>query len=300
MNPDLNDLMVFTRVVDAGSFTAAADVLGLPKSAVSRRVARLEGEFGVRLLQRTTRRLSLTNAGRSLYDRGRRIRYDFEAAQQSLAELQEEPRGRLRVTAPVEFPGFPQLATDFLARWPKVQIEVDLTNRHVDLIKEGFDVAVRGGDLPDSTLVAQKLGDGQRLLVASPSYLGDRGVPQNIDDLGKHDCIGFGPWSAGASWTLTGPTGPIKVPISGRLSVNHLDAVRHAALAGFGIALLPTDWINADLAAERLKQILPNASPPGTALWAVYPSRKHVAPAVRVFVDFLKERFADTRTTAAT
>ncbi len=296
MKPDLNDLMIFTQVVDLGSFTAAADALAVPKSTVSRRVSRLESEFGVRLLQRTTRKLSLTDAGQSLYDRGVRIRSDFEAAQQLVAELHEEPRGRLRVTAPVEFPAFPRLVTDFLTRWPKVQMDLDLTNRRVDVVKQGFDLAVRAGELADSSLIANKLGDRRRILVASPTYLADRGAPQTIDDLQTHDCIVFGPWWSGASWALTGPNGIVKVPITGRLAVNHLDAVRHAALEGYGIALLPTDWVDGDLAAERLGTVLPEASPPKTAIWAVYPSRKHVPPAVRVFVDFLKERFADTRT----
>ena len=293
MAQDLNDLLVFTRVVNAGSFTAAAVVLGLPKSTVSRRLSRLEERLGVRLLQRTTRKLNLTDAGRTLYVRSARIMSDLEDAERAVTEMREEPRGRLRVTAPVELPAMPQLVTDFLDRFPDVQIDLDLTNRYVDLVEEGFDVAVRAGQLSDSSLVARKIGDTRRSLVASPVYVARRGTPQNIGDLADHDCVLFGRWSTNATWTLSGPQGPTKLQVKGRISVNHLDAARHAALTGFGIALLPVDWVADDLAAGRLLSVLPDASPPPGSLWAVYPSRKHVPAAVRAFIDFLKTRFAE-------
>ncbi len=293
MKTDLNDLVVFTHVVDAGSFTAAARGLGLPKSAVSRRIARLEEQLGVRLLHRTTRKLNLTDAGRTLYDRGARIVSDVKDVERAVAEMQERPRGLLRVTAPVEFPSAAQLVTGFLNLFPEVQIDLDLTNRYVDLVEEGIDVAVRAGQLADSSLVAKKLGDGRRILVASPAYLATRGTPADIGALSDHDCILFGPWSAKATWSLIGPRGPLKVPVRGRISVNHLDAVRRVALAGLGIAVLPVDWIANDLTAERLSHVLPDVNPPPGSIWAVYPSRKHVPPTVRAFVDYLKTSFAE-------
>ncbi len=289
---DLNDLLIFTQVVESGSFTAAAEVLGSPKSTVSRRVSSLEAQLGTRLLQRTTRKLNLTDAGRTLHARSAHIMSDLRDAESAVTKMRAEPVGRLRITAPVEFPAIARLATDFLSLHPKVQIDLDLTNRYVDLVEEGFDVAVRAGVLSDSTMVATKLREARRVLVASPAYLDSNGTPQSVEELANHDCVIFGPWSPKAGWTLYGPNGLMKVPIKGRLSVNHLDAARHAAAAGFGIAILPVDWIAGDIAAGRLKTILPEAGGPPRPLWAITPSRKHVSPAVRAFVDFLKTQLA--------
>ncbi len=291
--PDLNDLLVFLRVADAGSFTAAARALGLPKSTVSRRVSRLEDRFGVRLLQRTTRKQSLTDAGRTLYDRTAHIMSDLQDAERAVTEFSTLPSGRVRVTAPVEFSAIPQLITDFLHLHQGVQIDLDLTNRYVDLVEEGFDVAIRAGRLPDSTLIARKVGDAHTTLVASPAYLESRGAPQDIEDLTEHDCVIFGSQSRNATWTLSGARGPVKVPVSGRISVNHFDVVRQAAVAGFGIALLPVDWVSGEISAGRLVAVLPGACPPSSPLWAVTPSRKHLSPAVSAFIGYLKARLSD-------
>ncbi len=287
MARDLNDILVFTQVADAGSFTAAAKALDLPKSTVSRRVARLEESLGVRLLHRTTRRLNLTDAGRTLQESGTRIMSELADAQAAVTDMHAQPRGRLRITAPVELPVMPRLVTDFLDLYPDVHIELDLTNRYVDLVEEGVDVAIRAGRLADSSLIARKLADTCGTLVASPAYIDSRGAPQSIEDLADHDCVIFGPGSANGAWRLNGPHGPVKVAIKGRISVNHLALVKHAAIAGFGIALLPTIMVADEIAAGHLRIVLPQSSPPPSSLWAVTPSRKHVSPVVRAFLDFL-------------
>ncbi len=291
MGRNLNDVLVFSQVVDAGSFTAAAKGLGLPTSTVSRRVARLEDQLGVRLLQRTTRKLSLTDAGRIFYDRASRIVSELEDAERAVGEMKAAPRGRLRVTAPVEMSGIADLLVRFLHAYPEVNIELDLTNRHVRMVEEGYDVAIRAGELSDTTLIAHRLAEASFVLVASPAYLALRGSPQQPVDLRQHDCIIFAPWSANASWLLSNKGRSQRVSVAGRLAVNHLEVVRSAAVAGLGIAMLPAVFVNPELEAGRLQQVLEGAGATSSSLWVIYPSRRNLPPAVRVFVDFLKTSF---------
>ncbi len=291
MDRSLDDLFVFTQVVDAGSFSAAGKALTLPTSTVSRRVARLEDRLGVRLLQRTTRKLSLTDAGRIYYDSGARITEDLAEADRQITEMQSTPRGRLRVTAPLEFGGIMPLICGFLAAYPEMKVELELANRTIDLIEEGFDVAIRAGNLPDSSLIAHKLADNDLGLFASPAYL-ERGTPKKPEDLRAHDCIFFSPLAPSASWNLRDGRKKVRVPVRGRIAVNHLLAAKQASVAGLGVALLPASFCINEIRDGELRRLLPEACPSEGSTWVVYPSKRHLPPRVRAFVDYLKENYA--------
>ena len=295
--PNLNDIKVFTRVVEAGGFTAAAKDLGMPTSAVSRRVARLEEALGVRLLQRTTRSVRTTESGQAYYQRTARAMEELAAAERAVEALQEEPRGLLRVTVPEDFGGrFWPIIDAFLEHYPKVRIDLELTGRMVDLVGEGFDVAIRGGMPPDSTLVGKKLRTHRRLLVASPRYLDRAGTPIAMDDLANHDCVLFAPWSGAGvgtgrgTWELcAGASGNRQVVVHGRIRANHLGLVKAAAVAGRGIAQLLDDQCETELRDGSLVEVLPGTCLTGGSIWVVYPSREHLSPAVRAFVEHLDE-----------
>lgn len=293
---DPNDVIAFTRVVEAGSFTKAARAEGVPTSTVSRRVARLEEKLGVRLLHRTTRRLTLTDAGRILHDRGARILSELSDAERAVTEMQATPRGLLRLTAPAGMgEEVAALVVEFLRRYAEIEMEVLLTDRRVDLIEEGVDVALRAGPLTDSTLVAHKLREAPVNLVASPAYLKRRGTPRHYKDLERHDCVLFTQWSPGSTWSLDCPDGKVKVRVHGRVRANSVDVVSRATLAGLGIAFFPARTPHGKhVAAGRLRVVLPEVGLPPQTLWIVYPSRRHLAPKVRAFVDFAKQRFART------
>ena len=290
METNLNDVRVFTRVVAAGSFTAAAQELDLPTSTVSRRVARLEDELGVRLLYRTTRKLSLTSPGKLYYERCARMMEEFADAEREVTQAQATPKGRVRVTAPVDFSPVSTLAAGFLNHFPDVQLELDLTNRRVDLVEEGFDIALRAGILTDSSLVAYKLADSTMTLVASPEYLSARGEPRSIRDLAKHDCVVFGTLGPQVMWPLREKSGTVNVSVSGRISVNHLQAAKSAAVAGLGIAMIPGAYCAAEIHAGTLAPVLPDIGAPAGALWLVVPNR-HMAPAARAFVEYVRANF---------
>jgi DNA-binding transcriptional LysR family regulator len=296
MERNLDDVLVFARVVEEGSFTGASKVLGFPKSTVSRRISRLEDRLGVRLLQRTTRKLSLTDAGRLYYDRCMRIVSELEDAERAVTEMQEVPRGRLRVTAPVEMGvAFWELLNTFLETYPEVQLDLDLTNRYVNIVEEGYDVAIRGGSLSDSSLIARKLDDSHSQLVASPSYVERRGAPTTPEELKDHDCILFTGRSTHTTWNLQGDNGVVHVRVKGRLAMNHLSIIRRAALAGFGIAHLPSFFIDEELTSGTLIEILPGSGMNTQGLYIVYPSTRHLAPKVRSFVDFMVKYYKEYR-----
>jgi len=291
---DLNDIVVFARVVEAGSFTAAARLLGMPKTTVSRRVAALELAVGVRLLQRTTRSLGVTDAGRLYYEQGSRALRLIEDAHQRLAETRSEPSGTIRISAPVGFGSGFLTATvfDFLAAYPKAKVELRLTDDKLNLVEHGIDLAFRTGILPDSTLIARKLGPIRRILCASPEYLGRRGVPAVPADLAGHDCVIAGPSAAGASWVLDGPQGQETVAVSGRFAANEMQAVAGATLAGHGIAQLPDAFARPLVEDGRLRRVLPGHATPAGGLHAVYPSSQHLPPLVRAFIELAAARLA--------
>jgi DNA-binding transcriptional LysR family regulator len=285
----------FVRVAECGSFSKAAERLHSSKSVVSRQVGALEAELGARLLHRTTRALTLTEAGRSYFAQAARILADLAEANASVGQLQAAPRGRLHVSAPMSF-GFLHLAPavpDFLDRYPDVEIELAMNDRYVDLVDEGFDMAVRIGKLEDSSLVARKLAPARRTVCAAPAYLQARGVPGSPDDLKAHECLCYSNVGPSQEWRFVRPDGrPWPVEVRGRLHANNGDALRAAALRGFGLAVLPSFLVGRDFQSGALVSVLEAFMPQDSAVYAVYPHARHLSPKVRAFVDFLAERFA--------
>jgi DNA-binding transcriptional LysR family regulator len=278
---DLNRIAVFAQVVEAGSFTGAAASLGVRKSSVSRAVAALEGELGIRLLQRTTRRLSLTDAGRAYYERARDALAGLREASEEAAALGAEPRGTVRVTAPVDLaPDLARLTDAFLRAHPQVRVEVSLTARYVDLVKEGFDLAIRAGALADSSLLARKLSDSALALFAAPSYLEARGRPRRLADLARHDCLLYRAGGETAVWRLTGRRGEEQVTVHGRAAADEFAFVRGMLLAGAGIALMPADMVADPLRAGAIERVLPQYVRRGGPVSVVWPSRRYEPVAV--------------------
>ncbi|MFP2958911.1 LysR substrate-binding domain-containing protein [Myxococcus sp. 1LA] len=288
---DLNELLIFARVVQAGSFTAAAKGLRMPKSTVSRKVSELETRVGAQLLQRTTRKLRLTEVGRTYYEHCARIVSEAEQAEQAVTRMQAAPHGLLRVTTPLTFSFIGPLISRFLQAYPEVQLELVCSDRNVDLMAEGFDVAVRAGRLADSSLMARRLGSVERVVIASPSYLKARGTPKTPKDLEKHDCLLFGTGLESNVWTLMSGNRSVDIKVSARLVVNEPDMVFAVARAGAGIALLPNLHFSSELTAGRLQRILPDWHSTETPVHAVYPSTRHHSPKVMAFVECLREHW---------
>jgi DNA-binding transcriptional LysR family regulator len=288
---DLNELLVFAKVVQAGSFTAAARGLRMPKSTVSRKVSELEERVGSQLLQRTTRQLRLTDVGKAYYEHCARIVAEAEQAELAVTRMQSAPHGLLRVTAPLTFSILGPIVAEFLRRYPEVQVEMVCTDRAVDLVDEGFDLAVRAGKLADSSLIARRLGSFERVVVASPGYLQARSSPKAPRDLEKHDCLLFGAAQSATHWTLRSGSKSVEVPVSTRLAVNEPDMLRAMALAGAGIALLPNISCVEDVTAGRLLHLLPDWTSSETPVHAVYPSSRHHSPKVMAFVEVARERW---------
>jgi len=287
---DVNEIAVFARVVQAGSFRAAAKALGMPKSTVSRKVSDLEERLSARLLQRTTRKLSLTDAGRTYFDYSVRIVNEIEAAERAVSSLQDRPRGLLRITAGFNSQWMAGIITDFMKRNPEVQIEVLSTNRSVDLIEERFDLAIRAGVLPDSSLVARKLGNAKWFLVATPGYLKKKRRPRVPDDLKEHECLLAGTGTTIVDLRLDRRDESVHVAVSARLLVSDFDLLYAAATAGLGIAVLPAFRCVEDLRAHRLERVLSDWAPPETPVQVVYPTGRHVSAKVKSFVDYLQQR----------
>ncbi len=287
---DLNEMMVFTQVVKAGSFSAAGRRLGMPKSTVSRKVAALEAQLGVRLLQRTTRKLNLTDAGRTYHQFCARIASEIEEATQAVTSMQGAPRGLLRVTTPLSSPSLGTLAAQFLEQYPEVQLEVICTDRVIDIVEEGFDVAIRMGRLADSSLIARSLGQSHGIIVAGADYVRRRGMPAIPADLEHHDCIVFGAGDKRLRWKLESKTGSIGVKVRSRLVINDMEMIEAATLAGHGVAMLQWNRCRDAIASGRLRRILPEWHGSQIPMHAVYPSTRHLSPKVRVFLDFLQAR----------
>lgn len=292
----LDDLTLLLRVADLGSISAAARALDLSVAVASQRLQRLEKSLGVRLLHRTTRRLRLTLEGTALVERGRPLVEDLEALTGSLQDAAGEVSGTLSVTVPASFGRqyISPLLPEFLRRHPRLKLQIDLSDQARDLVREGFDLAIRIGELHDSTLVAKRIARSQRVLCASPAYLKRRGVPKSPDDLAAHDCLPLSREGSRAVWRLRDPGGKeVSVRVRGPLESNLGEVLRDAALAGVGIALHSTWHVCEDLRAGRLQQVLPRYSPPESGIYAVMPQRRLVLPRARAFADFLAERFGD-------
>lgn len=291
---NLTDIAIFVKVVELSSFTAAAEALGMSQPVVSKAVTRLEEKLGARLLNRTTRRLSLTEAGSELYGRSVRALAEIENAELEVARFQTEPRGMLRVSAPMSFSILhlgPALQ-GFLTRYPGVTLELSLDDRQVDLVEEGFDVAVRIGRLQDSNLIARKIAPCRQVLCASPAYLAQRGEPERPEDLLEHSCVLYSLLSTPREWRLVDADGELHtVPINGAVQSNNGLVNRAVALAGGGIVLLPTFYLGEQLRSGALKPVLCKFKPQELAVYAVYPERRNLMPKVRAFVDFLATTF---------
>ncbi|MEO8606071.1 MAG: LysR family transcriptional regulator, partial [bacterium] len=285
----LTGLMVLAAVAEARSFSAAARALGVSKSAVSKQIGRLEEAVGARLLQRTTRRVSLTEAGAALQARGTRILAELDGAEADLGALGGAPRGRLRVSAPMSF-GQRHIAPrlpEFLAAHAGLSVELELGDRFVDLVAERFDCAVRIADLPDSTLVARRLAPARRVVCAAPDYLARRGTPRTPDELRQHDCLDYSYLAAPGGWPFRRGRAVHRVAVRGPLVSNNGEALRAAAIAGMGIALLPTFIVGDDLRAGALVALLTAHDSWDAAIYAIYPPTRHVPPKLRAFIDFL-------------
>jgi DNA-binding transcriptional LysR family regulator len=252
----------------------------------------------VRLIQRTTRSLSVTDAGRLYYEQSSQALRTIEDANLRLAEASAVPSGTIRVSAPVGFGGYFLTSTvfDFLAVYPKTKVELRLTDDKLNLVENGIDLAFRTGFLPDSTLIARKLGSTHRILCASPDYLARYGIPAVPADLARHHCVIAGPSATGAQWVLDGPHGQETVMVSGRFAANEMQAVIAAAIAGYGIAQLPHRTTEAPIRERRLRRVLGDYTTPVGGLYAVYPSSRHLSPLVKVFIDLATKRLSGTRT----
>jgi DNA-binding transcriptional LysR family regulator len=290
---DLNLIQAFVSVVDGGSFSAAARALGVPKSSVSRSVSRLEERLGTRLLERTTRRVNLTQAGRSYYQGAARGLAELVATERELGELQSEPRGLVRFTAPSDLDEafLADVVLRFVREHPGISVETSLTNRVVDLLAEGFDVALRAGPLRDTSLVARKVGPAAAWLFAAPGYLKRRGAPSKPADLATHDCVLFRPREQRASWRLVGPRGVEAVEVSGSLHCDDFGFVRQLLVSGAGIGLLPIFSAHPELKAARLERVLPKYEVHGAPLSLVVPSVRHLPRRVALFRDFVLQHF---------
>lgn len=290
---DLNDILVFTKVVETRSFTGAAEQLGLPKSTVSRKLAQLEERLGVRLVQRTTRKLALTEIGQTYYERCARIVADVAAAEQLVTDMQSTPRGRVRVTAPIDISSryLGAICASFVATHPDITVELEATDRVVDLIEEGFDLAVRFGALQESTLIARRLCKIESMLVATPAYLARRGTPASIEELDEHDRVLFTPNARVQSWALVQGEAVYEFGRPARFASNNIGAVRDAVLAGAGISVLSEFMVADDLAAGRLVPVLPEWRNRTVDAHALYPARQNLPPRLALFLDHLAKAF---------
>lgn len=289
---DLNDMLYFLEVVEAGGFAAAARHLGLPKSKISRRVAALEGRLGVRLLQRTTRKLSLTDVGALYLRHCTAMRDAAQAAQEAVDYIQTEPRGTIRVACPLTLAlsTIGPLVPIFMARYPQVRIDMRISNRAVDLVEEGVDVALRVRHTLEDTasLVVKNFGESRTLLVASPQQLQRQWRPGTPDQLAGLDTVAMSPVDAKATWELLGPQGATYALVhQPRYCADDLTTLRFAVVGGIGMCFMPDYMCEEDLRVGRLVEVLPGWNPARGIFHAVYPTRRGMVPAVRAFLDFL-------------
>ena len=287
---------VFVSVIEAGGFAAAARRLGLSRAAASKHVLQLEERLGARLLNRTTRRISITTAGRTFYEQCRRILADLEEAERSASELHNEPRGELRVIAPTNF-GLAEIGTamtDLVIAYPHLRINLTLNDRLTDPIEANFDIAI-SVDLPRGTssgLIARKLNSSRRIVCAAPDYLARHGTPLVPEDLTGHDALSYSYVTIPDEWHFTGKDGERVVKVSGPIVTSHRHVLRTAAVRGLGIAYGPTDFFRDDIAAGRLVRVLEDYQLPDATIYAVYPASRQLSAKVKVFNDFMARYFA--------
>jgi DNA-binding transcriptional LysR family regulator len=284
-------MQAFVQVVDSGSFSGAARRLGVSPALVTGHVQSLEKRLGVQLLNRTTRKLNLTEIGRSFYDRSSRILAEVDEAESQAAAQQSTPSGTLRLNTSVSLARLvTPLIADYVALYPEVSFELVMTDRMVDMVEEGFDMALRSGPLPDSSLMRRRLGIGRKVLCAAPAYLERHGRPTRPQELAGHNCLMHLNPPLDGHWQFTGADGEHDIEISGNLRTNSIEGLRAATLAGLGICLLPAVNVSDDLSRGHLVRLLPDYRTSEVAVQAVYPPGRHVSVKVRTFVDFLVER----------
>lgn len=286
---NLNDLRLFIRVVETSSFTAAADSLGLQKSTISRRIAQLEDSLGVRLLQRSTRKLQLTAEGSELFNRCRPLIDELEQTQEQVAATNTEPKGRLRLTMPPELGIFIMntVVGSFTKRFPKVHVEVELSTRLVDLIEEGVDLAIRVGKLSNSTMIARRLAEIELGLYASPNYLKEHSMPETPEQLSQHNCMTI--MQVNSSWEFVSGQERESVQVSGNLQANSSSFLREMVLQDLGIARMPKQFCAEHVEKGILIPVLEEYKIPAIDIHALYPSRRHLNPRVRLFIDHMIE-----------
>lgn len=291
----LDAMNAFAKVVATGSYAEAARRLGLTRSAVSKAVMELEQLLGARLLDRTTRRVTPTEAGLAYYERCVAILADVEETEMQVSRLHDEPRGVLKINAPMSF-GILYLGdavAEFMRRYPELRIELVLNDRFIDPLEEGVDVTVRIGALADSSLIARRLAPARRALVASPDYLARNGAPGSLDDLANHRCLAYGHLAPTHKWQFVDGAETVTVQYTAALCSNNGEVLRAAALAGNGIANLPTFIVGPDIAAGLLSLLLPHYPPTELGIYALYAPNRYLAAKTRVFIDFLATRFGD-------
>ena len=289
------EMTAFVRVVEDGGFSAAARTLGVTPSAISKLIGRLEDRLGARLLHRTTRSINLTHEGVAFYQRSVRILREIEEAEEAISQLHAAPRGTLRINAAVAFATYQivPLMPAFLALYPELHLELTVTDRVVDLIEEGVDVAIRTGARTDSSLITRLLAEDHRRICAAPSYIDRHGVPRTPADLAGHNCLAWiGNQGHLNDWPFAGPDGPYTMTVSGNAEVNNGETLFEMALAGVGLAHMAEFRVGPEIAAGRLVPVLldHHRSEP-LPIHVVYPHRRHLLPKVRAFVDFLVEKF---------
>jgi DNA-binding transcriptional LysR family regulator len=290
----LTSMKVFATVVEAGSFAAASDRLELSRAMVSKHMAHLESHLGTRLLNRTTRRLSLTQSGSAYVERCQQILKDIEEAELAATELTSVPRGTLRLTAPLTF-GILHVApliADYLLIHPQARLDFTLDDRNVDLVNEGYDLAIRIGNLAETGLIARRFATDRLVVCGAPDYFRRHGVPQVPEDLAHHSCLSYSYAPSGDEWRFSSAGGEHVVQVHGNVRANSGDLLRVAALGGAGITILPRFVVGADLRLGRLQPVLTDFGARELGIYAVYPSRKHLSAKVRSFIDFLVQRFA--------
>jgi DNA-binding transcriptional LysR family regulator len=291
---DMAYMVTFARVVKAGSFAGAAKRLGVTSSVASKHVAKLEKALGVRLLNRSTRKLSLTEAGAAYYEHCARIVDEIESSKTAIAQLQAAPRGQLKVTAPVTFANtrLGPILREFFTRYPDIQVDLNASNRVVDLAEEGFDVAIRIARTLPPNVVARELRPVRWHLCGSPEYLAREGEPTHPANLSRHNCLTFPAAAPGTVWHFVRGTERVEVPVHGSLQSNLVEALHDLVLAGTGLTLLPGYIAGKDIREGKLRAVLADWQIEwGSSLYAVYLPTRYLAPKVRVFVDFLVEKF---------
>ncbi len=293
MNP-FEDMRLFAQVLESGSFTAAAEQLGVSKQLISRRLMQLEERLGVRLLNRSTRRLDVTPLGHAYHEAALRLLAEVEQVEQSIAGEHGQPRGTIRLSAPLSFAveHLSQVFPAFMQRYPQVVLELDLSDRSVDLLAEGFDLALRIGQLEDSSLIARRIGGVERVWVCSPGYLAERGVPEEPAALVAHDCLPYGHGRT-VQWRFEREGKTQQLQLGGRLRANNGEVLRDAAIAGLGITYLPLFIVRKALEEGRLCRVLDDYRPAPLAVSALYPAHRQGVRAVQVLVEFLREALRD-------